>query len=76
MNLGCREAVTCVPLHLINGASVLISSVAINDGCDRVYIGFTDGQIEEHRLHASGSDSWLILTARKHVSSKVRPRQI
>ena len=66
-----RNAVTCTPLHQLNRASATISSIAIDDGCQQVYIGFADGQIEEHKLHANSSHSWLILTARKHVSNKV-----
>jgi len=71
MYSGDRTAVTCTPLHQLKGASALISSVAIDDRCHQVYIGFTDGQIQEHRLHARESNSWLTLTARKHVSNKV-----
>ena len=66
-----RNAVTCTPLHQLNRASAPISSIAIDDGCQQVYIGFADGHIEEHKLHANSSHNWLVLTARKHVSNKV-----
>lgn len=50
----------------------LISAVAVSDDGERLYLGLSDGQLEEHRLLQQGEAVATSLVARKVVGKRVR----
>lgn len=55
--------------HRITTTSITSSSVDSREA--KVYIGLSDGHIEEYRLDSSATYNKLNLSARKSVSNKV-----
>ena len=53
-----------------------IRAVAVDEAGQRLYLGMEDGLLEEHSLAtAGGGGGGASLTARKHVSKRVRQAQ-
>ena len=50
----------------------LVSAVAVSDDGERLYLGLSDGQLEEHRLLQQGEAVITSLVARKVVGKRVR----
>ena len=50
-----------------------ISSVAVSEDARTLYLGLSDGQIEEHGIVCSQQGVRTSLRARKHVGKKVCP---
>ncbi|KAK9839815.1 hypothetical protein WJX81_003522 [Elliptochloris bilobata] len=48
----------------------LISTIAVDNAGERMYLGLTDGQLEEHRVHTLEQEVRVSLGARKHVGKK------
>lgn len=48
-----------------------ISALALSVDGTKLYVGLSDGQLEEQRIVAAPSGAYLSLTARKHISKKV-----
>jgi hypothetical protein len=53
-----------------------ISALALSADGTKLYVGLSDGQLEEHRIIAAQSGAYLSLTARRHISKKVRQGQL
>ena len=49
----------------------LISAVAVSDAGDKLYLGLSDGQLEEHRVLQQGDAVESSLIARKYVGKRV-----
>ena len=69
---GSRTAFQLFPALSHRSSSSVISTVAVDDEGGHLYVGTSDGQLEEHRLHASMAGARVSLGARKHVGKKVR----
>ena len=68
---GERTAFRLWPVHEHRASGSVISALALSADGGRLYVGLSDGQLEEHRIVASASGAYLSLTARKHISKKV-----
>lgn len=53
------------------GKQSVISAIAIDDTAQHIYVGTSDGQLEEHRIHSSYQNVRVSLGARKHIGKKV-----
>lgn len=69
---GSRTAFQLFPALTHRSSSSVISAVAVDDEGGHLYLGTSDGQLEEHRLHASMAGARVSLGARKHVGKKVQ----
>ena len=68
MSLGRFRAHLC---HTHKSQAQLISAVAVTDDGERLYLGLSDGQLEEHRLQQQGEAVTTTLVARKFVGKRV-----
>ena len=68
---GSRTAFQVFPALTHRSAQSVISAVAVDDDGEHLYVGTSDGQLEEHRVHSSGQGVRVSLGARKHVGKKV-----
>ncbi len=68
---GTRTAFNLWAAHDHRSKTSLISTVAVDDAGERMYLGLTDGQLEEHRIDVTLQDVRVSLGARKHVGKKV-----
>lgn len=66
-----RTAFRLWPVHEHRTRGSTISALALSADGGKLYIGLSDGQLEEHRIVSALSGAHLSLTARKHVSKKV-----
>lgn len=71
-----RNAFEIWPAHVHKAKNSQISSVAVNQAADRLYLGLTDGQLEEHRIVSGSAGLRASLGARKNVSRKVRSHDL
>ena len=53
------------------GKQSVISAIAVDDTAQHIYLGTSDGQLEEHRIHSSYQNVKISLGARKHIGKKV-----
>lgn len=58
-------------VHEHRNPASAISAIALDATGTRLYLGFTDGQLEEHRVVADFAQAKTLLSARKHVGKKV-----
>jgi hypothetical protein len=72
MQMPAHYQCQCLPpaLHAQPRTST-ISALALSADGTKLYVGLSDGQLEEHRIVAARSGAYLSLTARKHISRKV-----
>ena len=68
---GARGCADTPPLDVQSHNSI-ISALALSADGTKLYVGLSDGQLEEHRIVAAQSGAYLSLTARRHISKKVR----
>ena len=68
---GSRTAFQLFPALTHKGRESVISAVAVDDEGGHLYLGTSDGQLEEHRLQSSMQGVRVSLGARKHVGKKV-----
>ena len=68
---GSRTAFQVFPALTHRSSQSVISAIAVDDDGEHVYVGTSDGQLEEHRVHGSGQGVRVSLGARKHVGKKV-----
>ena len=68
---GSRTAFQLFPALTHKSRDSIISAVAVDDDGGLLYLGTSDGQLEEHRLQASMQGARVSLRARKHVCKKV-----
>ena len=73
---GTRTAFNIWPAYEHLSKTSLISTVAVDDAGEHMYLGLTDGQLEEHRVSTAEQDVRVSLGARKHVGKKVQPSSI
>mmetsp|Transcript_12664 Transcript_12664/g.35634 ORF Transcript_12664/g.35634 Transcript_12664/m.35634 type:complete len:943 (+) Transcript_12664:317-3145(+) len=66
---GLRTAFRLRELHFHRAKNV-ITCVAVNESSQWLYLGFSDGQLEEHRLEVGEASLRCSLSARKAVSKK------
>ena len=66
-----RDAFRNTVLYEHKSASSSISTLALNSRDLRLYIGLTDGHLEEYTLNRTASVSGIHLSARKLVSKRV-----
>jgi len=66
---GARTAFRLWELHRHRGKNS-VTCLALNESSDWLYLGFSDGQLEEHRLEAQPGRVHSSLSARKAVSKK------
>ena len=71
-----RNAFEIWPAHVHRAKNSQISCVAVNQAADRLYLGLTDGQLEEHRIVSGSAGLRASLGARKNVSRKVRSHDL
>ena len=71
MDTGSRTALKRIFLLEHKSKTSLISSIAIASDGGSVYLGLTDGQIEEHRILPGSLGYQAFLSARKHLGKKV-----
>ena len=69
---GTRTAFNIWPAYEHLNKTSLISTVAIDDAGEHMYLGLTDGQLEEHRVSTEEQAVRVSLGARKHVGKKVQ----
>ena len=71
MSGGSRTAFQLWPALEHKGKQSVISAIAVDDTAQHIYLGTSDGQLEEHRIHSSYQSIRVSLGARKHVGKKV-----
>lgn len=69
---GSRTAFQLSPALDHKNKNSVISCIAVDDAGSHIYVGCSDGQIQEHRIQSTASGSRVSLGARKHVGKKVR----
>ena len=70
-----RAVFRCSFIHEFQSRGPVIASVAVGINSSAVYIGLSDGSLEEHKVvKSTGCLPRLVLTARKHVGQKVVPK--
>eukprot|EP00884_Botryococcus_braunii_P004337 jgi/Botrbrau1/13904/Bobra.0017s0011.1 len=67
---GGRTAFRVWPAYDHKSKTSVISAVAVDQSGGRLYLGLTDGQLEEHRIQAGTTAMRVALGARKHVGKK------
>lgn len=70
---GTRTAFNIWPAYEHLSKTSVISTVAVDDAGEHMYLGLSDGQLEEHRVSTVEHDVRVSLGARKHVGKKVQP---
>lgn len=68
---GGRTAFRVWPAYDHKAKNSVISAVAVEQAGARLYLGLSDGQLEEHRVQLGPSSIRVALGARKHVGKKV-----
>ena len=71
MSGGSRTAFQLWPALEHKGKASVISAIALDDVAQHIYVGTSDGQLEEHRIHSSHQGVRVSLGARKHIGKKV-----
>ena len=71
MSGGSRTAFQLWPALEHKGKQSVISAIAVDDTAQHIYVGTSDGQLEEHRIHSSYQSVRVSLGARKHIGKKV-----
>lgn len=71
MSGGSRTAFELWPALEHKGKQSVISAIAVDDTAQHIYLGTSDGQLEEHRIHSSYQSVRVSLGARKHIGKKV-----
>ena len=71
MSGGSRTAFQLWPALEHKGKQSVISAIAVDDIAQHIYLGTSDGQLEEHRIHSSYQNVKISLGARKHIGKKV-----
>lgn len=71
---GSRTAFQLWPALEHKSKQSVISAIAVDDAARFIYLGTSDGQLSEHRIHRTTSGVRVSLGARKHVGKKVRHR--
>lgn len=72
MSGGSRHAFQLWPALEHKGKQSVISAIAVDDTAQHIYLGTSDGQLEEHRIHSSHQNVRVSLGARKHIGKKVK----
>ena len=70
MSGGSRTAFQLWPALEHKGKQSVISAIALDDTAQHIYLGTSDGQLEEHRIHSSYQGIRVSLGARKHIGKK------
>ena len=52
-----------------------VSAVAVGSGGSTLYVGLSDGQLEEYKVNSDSQRVWLSLEARKTVGKQVKGAQ-
>lgn len=69
-----RAVFRCSNVYELQSRGPVIASIAVSTTSSAVYIGLSDGSLEEHKLlQRNDSPPRLALSARKHVGQKVSP---
>ena len=71
MSGGSRTAFQLWPALEHKGKQSVISAIAVDGSAQHIYVGTSDGQLEEHRIHSSYQSVRVSLGARKHIGKKV-----
>ena len=71
--MSMRTAFNLFPAHDHRSTTSKISSVAVTEDARTLYLGLSDGQIEEHSIAGGQQGVRTSLRARKHVGKKVAP---
>ncbi len=58
-------------VHEHRNPNSAISALALDAAGTKLYLGFTDGQLEEYKITISFAQAKALLSARKHVGKKV-----
>lgn len=58
-------------VHEHRNPNSAISALALDATGTKLYLGFTDGQLEEYKITADFAHAKALLSARKHVGKKV-----
>ena len=66
-----RVAFHSWPAHDHRSKSSKISSVAVTEDAHTLYLGLSDGQVEEYSIHCDQEGVKTSLRARKHIGRKV-----
>ena len=73
---GTRTAFNIWPAYDHHSKTSVISTVAVDNAGERMYLGLSDGQLEEYRIEVLQQGVRVSLGARKHVGKKVKMRHI
>lgn len=69
-----RAVMHCAPLYDHKSQRSLISCIAFSSESNHLYVGLTDGHLEEHRLYKDNNGSRVKLSARKRLTQKASLR--
>jgi hypothetical protein len=73
---GARTAFRVWAAYDHKSKASVITAVAVDQSGTRIYLGLSDGQLEEHRIGFGASGLRVVLGARKHVGKKVCPPRV
>ena len=71
--MSMRTAFNLFPALDHRSNTTRISSVAVTEDARTLYLGLSDGQIEEHSVTSGQQGVRTSLRARKHIGKKVAP---
>ena len=71
--MSMRTAFNSWPAHDHRSKASKISSLAVTEDARTLYLGLSDGQVEEYSITCSQQGVKTSLRARKHIGKKVQP---
>ena len=76
MSLGRFQAHLVLTHKSSASQAQLVSAIAVSEAGDRLWLGLSDGQLEEHKLQQQGQAVTTSLVARKYVGKRVSRRRM